>query len=86
MMVFVMAIAVALFMGMTPGSASAESKVRPRLSTDDVENQITLDRESNPLYESILLGPVSKWRDGVGWCASSASGTSSTGAGRTRGA
>jgi porin len=65
MMVFVMAIAVALFMGMTPGSASAESKVRPRLSTDDVENQITLDRESNPLYESILLGPVSKWRDGV---------------------
>jgi len=42
-----------------------DSTVRPRLSTDDVENQITLDRESNPLYESILLGPVSTWRDGV---------------------
>ena len=46
------------------GSASA-TNVRPRLSTDEVENQIALDREVNPLYESRLLGPLKDWRDGV---------------------
>jgi len=42
-----------------------ESNVRPRLSTDEVENRITLDREANPLYESRLLSPIREWRDGV---------------------
>lgn len=42
-----------------------ESNVRARLSTDEVENQITLDREANPLYESRLLAPFREWRDGV---------------------
>jgi porin len=60
-----LAIAVVLLTTLMPGSAASETEVRPRLSTDDVENQIALDRESNPLYESILLGPISRWRDGV---------------------
>lgn len=59
------AIAVVFLTVLMPGSAASETEVRPRLSTDDVENQIALDRESNPLYESILLGPISRWRDGV---------------------
>ena len=42
-----------------------ESNVRPRFSTDEVENRITLDREVNPLYESRLLSPIREWRDGV---------------------
>ncbi len=41
------------------------SNVNDRLSTDEVENQITLDREANPLYESKLLTPLRNWRDGV---------------------
>ena len=43
----------------------SESDVQPRLATNEVENQITLDREANPLYESRLLSPLRKWRDGV---------------------
>jgi porin len=65
-MFFTRAVTVVSITILMPGSALSDTKVRPRLSTDDVENQITLDRESNPLYESILLGPISKWRDGVG--------------------
>ena len=42
-----------------------ESNIRPRLSTDEVENQITLDRKANPLYESRPLAPLRDWRDGV---------------------
>jgi porin len=42
-----------------------ESNVRPRLSTNEVENQITLDRAANPLYESRLLAPLRDWRDRV---------------------
>ncbi|SCY81268.1 carbohydrate porin [Desulfoluna spongiiphila] len=43
---------------------STEGKLRPRLSPDEVENQITLDQKANPLYESRLLSPVREWRDG----------------------
>ena len=43
----------------------SESDVRPRLSSDEVENQIILDREANPLYESKLLAPLRDWRDEV---------------------
>ena len=43
----------------------ADSNVKPRLSTDEVENQITLDREANPLYESKLLAPLHDWRNSV---------------------
>jgi porin len=45
--------------------AGGDRTIRPRLSTDEVENTITLDRTANPLYESKLLAPVRKWRDGV---------------------
>jgi porin len=59
-----------VFLSLTPATQAAEntpeSNVRPRLSTNEVENQITLDREVNPLYESRLLSPIRKWRDGVG--------------------
>ena len=41
------------------------NNIRPRLSTDEVENQITLDREANPLYESRLLAPIHEWKNGV---------------------
>jgi porin len=44
---------------------SSESKIRPRLSTDEVENQITLDHKVNPLYESRLFAPLKEWRNGV---------------------
>jgi porin len=43
----------------------SESKIRPRLSTDEVENQITLDHKVNPLYESRLFAPLKEWRNGV---------------------
>ena len=45
--------------------AGSEKTVSPRLSTDEVENQITLDRETNPPYESRLFAPIKKWRAGV---------------------
>lgn len=41
------------------------SNLRPLLSTDEVENQITLDREANPLYKSKLFAPIKKWEDQV---------------------
>ena len=44
---------------------TSENTVSPRLSTDEVENQITLDREVNPLYESKLLAPIHEWKNGV---------------------
>ena len=44
---------------------NSESNVKPRLSTDEVENRITLDREANPLYESRLLVPIHDWKNGV---------------------
>jgi porin len=43
----------------------AENSFQPRLSTDQVENQITLDRQANPLYESRLLKPIHEWKDKV---------------------
>ncbi len=58
---------VLLFLAATIQAAetTSESDVQPRLATNEVENQITLDREANPLYESRLLSPLRKWRDGV---------------------
>ena len=44
---------------------ASESNIAPRLSTDQVENQIILDKEVNPLYESRLLSPLRNWRDGL---------------------
>lgn len=44
---------------------TSENAVSPRLSTDEVENQITLDREVNPLYKSKLLAPIHEWKKGV---------------------
>jgi porin len=44
---------------------TSESNLRPRLATDEVENQITMDREANPLYESRLLAPIHDWKNGV---------------------
>ena len=55
-----------VFAGTVQASEDAsERNVSPRLSTDEVENQITLDREADPLYESKLLAPLCDWRDGV---------------------
>ncbi|MGD9308005.1 MAG: carbohydrate porin [Desulfosarcina sp.] len=42
-----------------------EDNLNPRLSTDQVENQIVLDKKANPLYESRILAPLRGWRDGV---------------------
>ena len=30
----------------------------PRLSPDDVDNQVAMDRKANPLYESRILAPL----------------------------
>lgn len=43
----------------------SKNQVNARLSTDEVENQITLDKKANSLYESRLLDPLRTWRDGV---------------------
>jgi hypothetical protein len=45
--------------------STPESNLRPRLATDEVENQITMDREANPLYESRLLAPIHEWKNEV---------------------
>ena len=42
------------------------TRVSPKLSTDEVENQIEMDHQVNPLYESSLLAPARQWRDNVG--------------------
>jgi len=48
------------------GSVSgSEQGMRPRMATDEVENQIAMDREVNPLYESRLLSPLHEWKKGV---------------------
>lgn len=47
------------------GQTNSEDNLNPRLSTNQVENQIALDREANTLYESRLLAPLRSWRDGV---------------------
>lgn len=39
--------------------------LQPILSTDEVENQITLDRKADPLYESKIFAPIQEWKDGV---------------------
>jgi porin len=49
----------------TSPETTSDNTIKPRLSTDEVENQITLDRKANPFYESRLLAPVRVWRDGV---------------------
>ena len=43
----------------------SENTISSILSTDEVENQIALDRAANPLYDSLLFAPIKKWRNGV---------------------
>jgi porin len=52
-----------LAISLTAVESSADSKINPRLSPDEVENQIALDREANPLYESEFLAPVHEWKN-----------------------
>ena len=56
--------------GALAGSAYAsesdsQDTYRSKLSTDEVENQITLDKKANPLYESKLFAPIQTWKAGV---------------------
>ena len=46
--------------------ADGSGTPNPRLSPDQVENQMAADREANPLYESKLLSPIIDWRDQLG--------------------
>ncbi len=66
--VFVMYM-VAAFCGAAVTAHSSEggsdNGIRPRLSTNEVENQIELDKKANPLYESKLLAPIQEWKNGV---------------------
>ena len=55
-------IAFTLFISATTVSGEEQSGLRPRLSTDQVENQIVLDKKANPLYESKLLKPIQDWK------------------------
>jgi len=43
----------------------SDNGIRPRLSTDEVENQIEMDKAANPLYESKLLAPIHEWKNGM---------------------
>ncbi len=45
--------------------AGGGQNIQPRLSTDYVENQIILDRNASPLYESKLFAPVHAWKNRV---------------------
>lgn len=45
--------------------STAHDSVRTLLSTDEVENQISLDREANQRYVSKLLAPLRNWRDSL---------------------
>ncbi len=40
-------------------------KMKKLMSPDEVENQILLDEQTNPLYESTLLAPIKKWKKDV---------------------
>jgi porin len=46
-------------------TTALKTDISPRLSTDQVENQITIDREANPLYKSKLLAPIHDWKNRV---------------------
>jgi len=59
--VFVLVFASAL----PAAETTSDGHVRPLQSTDEIENQITLDREANPLYDSKLLAPLRDWQEGV---------------------
>jgi len=69
MKIKILVICIFLLTALAAGSQASEdesnSNIRPRLSLDEVENQITLDREANPLYESRLMAPVHDWKNGV---------------------
>lgn len=54
-----------LLLAVSAARAEEQSNVRPLLSTDEVENQISLDRNTNPLYESKLFKPIQEWKAGV---------------------
>ncbi len=56
---------VVLTLAISSTAQAAENNLRPRLATDEVENQIIMDRETNPLYESKLLAPVYAWKAGI---------------------
>lgn len=42
-----------------------DTPTRSRLSTDEVENQIELDKQAMPLYESQMFAPIQEWKNGV---------------------
>lgn len=44
---------------------AADTRANPLLSTNEVENQISQDNQTQPLYESVLIRPFSEWRDGL---------------------
>ena len=48
----------------------SENNINARLSTDQVENQIALDKKANPLEDITVIGGSEKWfdapdRDGI---------------------
>lgn len=67
--VFFVTYMVAAFCGAAVMAQSSEggsdNGIHPRLSTDEVENQIALDKKANALYESKLLAPIHEWKVGV---------------------
>jgi len=59
------AVALSLATLVQAADSTTENTIRPRLSTDEVENQITMDHKVNPLYESRLFAPLKERRNGV---------------------
>jgi porin len=64
-LLFLATMLLAFTLTLRAADSSAEDTIRPRLSTDEVENQIIMDRKANPLYESLLFKPIKEWRSGV---------------------
>lgn len=61
-------LSIALFCLVTIAQAAetkTDNTISPLLATDEVENQIALDRKANPLYESHLFSSIKQWRDRV---------------------
>ncbi len=67
--IFFVAYMVATFCGAAVTAQSSEGRsgndIRSLLSTDEVENQIKIDRMTNPLYESKLFAPIHEWKNEV---------------------
>lgn len=61
----IISLAIVLCLEILHVAAADSNAAGSRLATDETENRIQLDKETNPLYESQLLKPLSNWKSRV---------------------